>query len=183
MAAQTPLISLPQNNAEWTREATRAGVVNRSLRSCHDLQPGSNISLEQFLLCRVVCPPIIGPHALNLGHFGLAQYVPQAAAVLASPEFTTFVAALAAGQPPAGMFASFLVPLPPAKPGRPSPTRVRKPASSSSWMKLWSIPPRLASYKRLPTLSQLLTTSGWPGGSTSAQISAMCKGSPEHIPQ
>ncbi|PYH35180.1 uncharacterized protein BO87DRAFT_406217 [Aspergillus neoniger CBS 115656] len=62
---------LPANQAQWDRAETAKKLKPRSLRAWPNLKSGSKVSVEQFLLSRVLCPPMRTPDQLDIGQFGI----------------------------------------------------------------------------------------------------------------
>ncbi|PYH54613.1 uncharacterized protein BO96DRAFT_501832 [Aspergillus niger CBS 101883] len=56
---------------QWDSAETIHKIQGKSLRAWPDLRSGSKVSIEQFLLSRVLCPPRRGPSQLVNGQFGI----------------------------------------------------------------------------------------------------------------
>lgn len=66
-----PQFVLPANRTQWDSAETIHKIQGKSLRAWPDLRSGSKVSIEQFLLSRVLCPPRRGPSQLVNGQFGI----------------------------------------------------------------------------------------------------------------
>ncbi|PWY66633.1 hypothetical protein BO83DRAFT_401460 [Aspergillus eucalypticola CBS 122712] len=62
---------LPRNGEQWVQYAKRAGLLHKSLRHCKELQSGSCVNDEQFMLFRTICPQPIYPDYFNPADYGL----------------------------------------------------------------------------------------------------------------
>ncbi|KAL7661912.1 hypothetical protein ACMYSQ_001281 [Aspergillus niger] len=66
-----PQFVLPANRTQWDNAETTHKIQGKSLRAWPDLRSGSKVSIEQFLLSRVLCPPRRDPRQLVNGQFGI----------------------------------------------------------------------------------------------------------------
>lgn len=90
--------TIPMTEAEWDSAALRAGVRGRSLKSCTDLRSGSEITHEQFLLFRTLCPAAIPCCLFNSATYNLTMQMQQAQRILAnSTAFQSYLLAVQNG--------------------------------------------------------------------------------------
>lgn len=62
---------LPRDREQWVQYAKQAGLLHKSLRHCKELQSGSCVNDEQFMLFRTLCPKPIDPDYFNPADYGL----------------------------------------------------------------------------------------------------------------
>lgn len=97
MANQAPTEYVPTNAEHWNNLATQRGLHLRTLKSLQKLQSGSQASMEQYILFRVVCSrPKFNFHPER---FGLGAFMQQTAQAIASPEIQKYLTMLRAKLP------------------------------------------------------------------------------------
>lgn len=97
MANQAPTEYVPTNAEHWNNLATQRGLQLRTLKSSQKLQSGSQVSMEQYILFRVVCSrPKLTFHPER---FGLGAFMQQTAQAIASPEIQKYLTMLRAKLP------------------------------------------------------------------------------------
>ncbi|PYH87828.1 hypothetical protein BO71DRAFT_436344 [Aspergillus ellipticus CBS 707.79] len=105
--------NLPEDANSWSRKATAAQVLGKSLKSGTKLHPGSSTSEAQFLLYRTLYPTVSSPAQLLRHWPALAAQMPAMHSHLQnSPEFLAFQNALRSHNfqpsPALGRFSSLI---------------------------------------------------------------------------
>ncbi|KAL1886415.1 hypothetical protein Plec18167_000345 [Paecilomyces lecythidis] len=106
MAAQIyPSSILVEDATQWDNEARRKNVASRPLKSCRNLQSGSKITEEQFLLFRTLFPRTRRNFTPN--RFGLNTFYQQANLFLVNPDFQEYLVRITAGGPSQAHFTQW----------------------------------------------------------------------------